>query len=98
MKLDQNPVFRKIIVPWYDSAPVCGVLIVTMITVFLFGISGIEVIQNSPEYSNHIWVPLVLIVLSGLVAISTFLRLIRRYFHRTASSRQENYFELHNDS
>lgn len=98
MKLDQNPVFRKIIVPWYDSAPVCWVLIVTMIVVFLFGISGIDVIQKSPEYRNHIWVPLMLIILSGLVGISTFLRLSRRYFHRTASSKKENYSELHNNS
>ncbi len=98
MKLDQNPVFRKIIVPWYDSGPVCWGVIFVMVAVFLFGISGVGVTRDNPEYRNHIWVPLVLILLSGIVAVATFLRLTRRYLHRTASARQESYSGLHHDS
>jgi len=97
MKLDQNPVFRKIIVPWYDSGPLCGILLVVMIAVFLFALTGIDVIQGRPEYHQHIWIPVLLIVMSGLVAVSISLRLIRRYLYRVDATKQEQYSGLQSD-
>lgn len=80
MRLDQNPVFRKIIVPWYDSDTACYLLIVFMIFVIFFGMTGISVCCETPEYQEHIWVPLVLVLLSGGVFISASIRMIKRRF------------------
>ncbi|MBW1695318.1 MAG: hypothetical protein JRH18_08450 [Deltaproteobacteria bacterium] len=79
MRLDQNPVYRKVIVPWYDSEIACLILIVFMFVVFLFGFIGISVAQDTPEYRSFIWVPALIMVLSGIVIISTTIRLIKRY-------------------
>jgi hypothetical protein len=78
MRLDQNPLFRKGIVPWYDSDTACYVVIVFMVLVFLFGVGGILSAREALEYHEHIWVPVVLVVLSGGVMVSTILRLIKR--------------------
>ena len=82
MRLDQNPVFRKVIVPWYDSETACLIIIVFMGVVVLFGYAGISVAQNNPAYNECIWVPILLIVMSGGVILSTTIRLIKRYAHR----------------
>ncbi len=82
MRLDQNPVFRKVIVPWYDSERVCLVVIAVMVVVVLFGFTGISVAQDNPLYHEHIWVPLLLIVMSGSVIISITIRLARRNLRR----------------
>ena len=97
MKLDQNPVFRKIIVPWYDSGPLCGIVLAVMVAVFLFALTGIDVIQARPEYHQHIWIPVLLVVMSGLVAVSISLRLIRRYLYRVDATKQEQYTGLQSD-
>ena len=82
MRLNDTPVFRKIIVPWYDSEAVCLLTILFMDTVFLFGMAGIAVVREIPEYHRHIWVPVILIVLSITVILSVAIRLIRRYLYR----------------
>lgn len=82
MRLDENPVFRKVIVPWYDAEALCIAVIIMMFFVFLFGIAGITVARQSPDYHEHIWVPIILIVLSVFVIISTTVRLIKRYIVR----------------
>ncbi len=79
MRLDQNPVYRKVIVPWYDSEIACLVLIVILFVVFLFGFIGISVASESIFYGSSIWVPIVLVVLSGGIILSITIRLIRRY-------------------
>ncbi|MEZ4525845.1 MAG: hypothetical protein R2941_07995 [Desulfobacterales bacterium] len=81
MPLNDTPVFRKIIVPWYDSGPVCLLTILFMDMVFLFGMAGAAAVREIPEYHQHMWVPLVLIVLSLSVILSVVLRLIRRYLY-----------------
>lgn len=81
MKLDDSPVFRKKIVPWYDSEPVCLVMIMLMDAVYLFSAAGVTVARTTPEYGHHIWVPALLMLLSGGVIISTTFRLISRYIY-----------------
>ena len=31
MRLDPNPMFRRIITPWYDSNPACWILLAAML-------------------------------------------------------------------
>ena len=85
IQLDPNPVFRKVIVPWYDSETLCVVEIVFMVAVILFGLAGISVAHEKMEYRDYIWVPVFLIVMSSIVIISVSIRLIKRY--RRSSSR-----------
>lgn len=79
MRFDEKPIFRKIIVPWYDSGTACLFLILFMVLVFLFGIAGLSVSSEIVEYNDFIWVPILLILLSGWVAVSTMIRLIKRF-------------------
>ena len=80
MRLDQNPVFRKVILPWYDSETACLILLVCISLVLLFGFSGVSVAHENEGYREYIWVPVALIVLSAGVIVSITIRLIRRYF------------------
>ena len=82
MRIDQNPLFRKIIVPWYDSESACFIVIFFMVLVFLFGFAGISAARENIAYHEHVWVPVLLVVMSGGVIISTTIRLIRRYSRR----------------
>ena len=82
MRLDQNPVFRKVIVPWYDSEIACLAVIIFMGVVVLFGFTGISVAQDNLLYHEHIWVPILLIIMSGSVLISITIRLTKRYLQR----------------
>ena len=79
MRLDQNPVYRKVILPWYDSEIACLIVIVLMFIVFLFGFIGISVARETIEYRSFVWVPILVVALSGAVIVSTTIRLIRRY-------------------
>ena len=80
MRLDQrNPVYRKVIVPWWDSEVACLLVIIFMFIVFLFGMMGISVAHESLEYRPFVWVPVTVVVLSAFVILSTTIRLIRRY-------------------
>jgi len=82
MRIDQNPLFRKVIVPWYDSEAACFIVIFFMLLVFLFGFAGISVARKNIEYHEHVWMPVLLVVMSGGVIISTTIRLIKRYTRR----------------
>jgi hypothetical protein len=82
MRLDQNPVYRKAIYPWYDSEAACYVLLAFMLPVFLFGITGILVASDIAEYHEYIWVPSLLVFLSSVVILSISTRLVRRYLNR----------------
>ena len=82
MRIDQNPVFRKAIVPWYDSETACLIVIFFMFLVFLFSCAGISVARANIEYHEHVWVPVLLVVMSGGVIIFTTIRLIKRYSRR----------------
>lgn len=82
MRLDQkNPMYRKTIVPWWDSEIACLLVIISMFLVFLFGMMGISVAHASFTYRPFIWVPVLVVILSAFVILSTTIRLIRRYLN-----------------
>ena len=75
----KSPVFRKVIIPWYHSKTAYGVTIVSMLLVFLFGLAGISVARANIQFNGYIWLPIVLVVLSGGIILFNILRLIRRH-------------------
>ena len=82
MPSEKSPVFRKAIIPWYHSKTVCGITIAFMLFVFLFGLAGISVAREQEQYNGYIWVPIVLVVLSGAIVVLNIIRLIRRHASR----------------
>lgn len=85
MRYDTKPVHRRIIAPWYDSESACYGVMIFMVLVFLFALAGISVAGESAEHHQKIWLPILLMVLSGLVIVSTAVRLskrIRRRFNK----------------
>jgi hypothetical protein len=82
MRIDQNPLFRKTIIPWYDSEVVCIGVIVFMLIVFFFGVIGISVARENSEYHGYVWIAVLLVVMSGGAIFSTTIRLIKRHARR----------------
>lgn len=82
MPLDQNPLFRKVILPWYDNEKACYIIIIFMSLVLLFGIAGILEALEKTEYNEYIGVPVLLAAMSAWVIVSTLIRLIRRHTHQ----------------
>ena len=78
MPTDNSPVFRKAIIPWYHSKLAYGATIAFMLLVLLFGLAGISVAREHLQFSDYIWVPIVLVVLSGGVILLNIIRLISR--------------------
>ena len=84
MPSDKNPVFRKAVIPWYDSKTAYIIVIVFLLLVFLFAMVGISVSGDDPAYRGYVWVPIILIVLSAGVITTTITRLIKRYTRKSA--------------
>jgi hypothetical protein len=82
MRIDQNPLFRKTIISWYDSEAVCIGIIIFMIIVFFFGVIGISVAREDVEYHEYAWIAVLLVVMSAAVIFSTTMRLIKRHASR----------------
>lgn len=70
--------FRKPITPWYDSNAACWLLIVIMVSVFIFAVMGIFVGAGLAEFLPHLWFPGLLAVLSGFLVVKVFLRVRKR--------------------
>ena len=79
MYFEQPPLFRKIIIPWYDTKAVCIMVMVFLFFVFIFSITGIMAACEKPEYQAYVWMPVLLSVMSGLVIFLISVRLIKRY-------------------
>ena len=86
MLYDQNPVHRKLITPWYDSRTVCLVVILSMLLVFLFALVGVFLAWENSLYREMVWLPALLALLSGIVILSTTVRLIKRWKRRYAKN------------
>ena len=84
MLSNKNPVFRKAIIPWYHSKTAYIIVILFLLLVFLFAMTGISVAREHPAYSGYVWVPIVLLVLSVGIIITTIARLIKRYTRKSA--------------
>lgn len=85
MQIDQSPVFRKSIVPWYDSDAACILTTAVMFIVFLFALDGVKVARYDPKYQGFIWVPALIAILSVIVCVSMIVRYFIRRFkqHQT---------------
>jgi hypothetical protein len=79
---DQSVVHRKVVVPWYDTEAVCYLTIFLLFLVFLFAVTGITVASEDPGYHRHVWIPILLLILTSGVMISVAVRLVRRYVSR----------------
>lgn len=79
MALGKAPVFRKMIVVWYDSEKACIFILCCALLLITFGISGISVAANNPQYACSAWVPVTLTVFAVILAIYAILRLLRLY-------------------
>ena len=76
---DSGPVFRKPITPWYHSKLAYILIILAMLAVFLLGIAGLRVAQEVAAYNGYVWVPALLMILSGALTITMTIRLIQSY-------------------
>ena len=82
----KDPFFRKAVIPWYRSSKVYVFAIIFLLMVFLFGITGISVGREIEAYSGYIWVPVLLVVTSTIMIITTAYRLIKRYTTRSSEN------------
>ncbi len=78
MGLDPNPLFRRIIMPWYDSTLLCLCLLAAMAAVVFFSVIGIVVANEVSIDNRHAWMPWTLLLLGVLAGLSVAGRLIRR--------------------
>ena len=79
---DSSPVFRKAITPWYQSKLAYIIIIVVMLGFFFFGIAGLGVARDVAAYRSYAWVPILLIILSGTLVVTTVIRLIQSYTNK----------------
>ena len=79
MPSEKSPVFRKPVIPWYQSKTAYSIMVVIMLVVFLVGLTGISVSREIEEYNGYLWIPAVLVILSLCLMITNIIRLIRRY-------------------
>jgi hypothetical protein len=86
MRLDPNPLFRRIMMPWYDSTPMCWSLVAAMLLLVLFSWAGIVVAGENPAYCKYRWLPWTLLALSSFVGVSVLRRLIHRYLQQKIDS------------
>ncbi len=78
MRLDQNPFFRRAIIPWYDSNLACSIFIAISVCTLIFSLVGIKVALVHSDYINFVWLPSVVTFLSLFVMIKIMLKLIKR--------------------
>ncbi|MFZ1983242.1 MAG: hypothetical protein WAU91_02445 [Desulfatitalea sp.] len=88
MRLDPNPMFRRVITSWYDSNAACWILLAAMVGVALFSWAGIAAARSHADYHAYTWVPAALLILSLFVAVSVGYRLFRRYYDRHLQFRE----------
>jgi hypothetical protein len=83
MPSNKNPVFRKAIIPWYNSNAAYIIVIVFMLLVLLFALAGISVANEYSAYNGYVWVPAILLVFSAGIIIITITRVIKRYTRKS---------------
>jgi hypothetical protein len=82
MSHDKNPLFRRAIIPWFDSDRTCWFVIAAMIFTGFFGTAGISVALESSGFEGYFWLPLLLVAMCTAVLVSTLIRLVRRHLDR----------------
>lgn len=87
IQIEKNPIYRKVIIPWYDSDGLCFAMIFFLIFICSFSIAGIFVALDSPRFQGEIWLPFLLFLLSFYTVVSASVRFILRLFFSDRSSR-----------
>jgi hypothetical protein len=82
MAPESKPMFRKVIYPFYESVTACIVLIIIMLILIIFSITGISVAREEPQYHGYIWVPVTLLILCAAILVPAATRLIKQYLSR----------------
>ena len=82
MLLDPKPVYRRVIVPWYDSEIACFATLLFAGLVIFFGYFGIQVAYDIPDYRQYLWIPGLLLAMGLVVFTSVAIRLINRHIQR----------------
>ncbi|NVL90076.1 MAG: hypothetical protein HWN69_03630 [Desulfobacterales bacterium] len=83
MKLHKNPSFRKVIIPWYDSDLFCLVISICAAFVFYFSTAGISLALENDPYRHYCWVPIVLMLFSGILLATNLFRILSRMVSRS---------------
>ncbi len=83
MPSEKNPVFRKAIIPWYNSTTVNIIVLIIMLLVLFFAIFGISVSQENSVYRGYVWVPALLLAMTIAIIITTTARLIKRHTQKS---------------
>ncbi|MCB9482283.1 MAG: hypothetical protein H6681_07345 [Desulfobacteraceae bacterium] len=78
MKTEEKNFSGKINYPWYDSEGLCIFLIVFMVAVFFFGLSGIFAALKTDYTDFVIKIPLALLIMSFYVVVSISSRIYKR--------------------
>jgi hypothetical protein len=92
MKLDQNPFFRRVVIPWYDSDLSCLLISIFTALVFFFSAVGVNVALEHERYHRHCWVPLLLMFLSSIVLGANLIRILIRMAKRRAEEKMSPNF------
>ena len=79
MRLDPNPLFRRVITPWYSSSLVCWIVFLATLAVMLFSWTGISLAFSRDAFHGLWFLPCLMLGLSLFVFIVNFFRMIRRY-------------------
>ena len=66
MQLDDSPLYRKTIIPWYDSETACLLVVVIMFPVVIFALCGIKVADEHAQYRAFVWLPVLLAIIGVL--------------------------------
>ena len=77
-----KPVYRRLILPWYDSEIVCFSTLLFAGFVLFIGYLGIHAAYEIPAYRQYVWIPGLLIAMGLVLFVSVTIRLINRYVQR----------------
>ena len=83
MKLHKNPLFRKVVTPWYDSNLFCLMISIFAAHVFYFSTIGISIALEHHQYERYCWVPITLMFLSSILLVANVFRILSRMVSRT---------------
>ena len=78
---------RKEIVPWYDSGKAIVCSVIGLVIILAFGIVGIIVASENPQYTSLFGMPLCIVLMSGYVIISMAVRVFIKKWRGLMKSR-----------
>lgn len=78
VKFKSELLFRRAIIPWYDTDPAMLLTLAFAVATLLFSLFGVAAVLDTPHYHAAIWVPGLLGILSLTITISMLIRLIGR--------------------